>query len=95
LTAKRAYRFELGEDTTSFVQFGYWDSLRKGLSAGERLSQDLKRMEAAYLDRNQHKFEITKHVSLRQLDPYVRVKQIHNLADSLPKFVISSFRGLA
>lgn len=67
--AERAYRFELGLVDSNFIQFGYWDSLRKGLLAGERLTHDLKRMEVAYLDLNRREFELTKHVSLGQLDP--------------------------
>lgn len=66
--AERAMRYELGDDTISFVQFGHWDNLRKGLLSGDRLSHNLRRMEAAYLDRNKRELEITKHVSLRQLD---------------------------
>jgi Tc toxin complex TcA C-terminal TcB-binding domain len=71
--AERAYRFELGLADSNFIQFGYWDSLRKGLLAGERLSHDLKRMEAAYLDLNRREFELTRHVSLLQLDPLALV----------------------
>ena len=69
--AEKAYRHELAlEDKDSnFIQFGYWDSLKRGLLAGEKLSFDIKRMEAAYLEKNKREFEITKHVSLRQLDP--------------------------
>jgi Tc toxin complex TcA C-terminal TcB-binding domain/Neuraminidase-like domain/Salmonella virulence plasmid 28.1kDa A protein len=69
--AEKAYRNELGlEDKDSnYIQFGYWDSLKRGLLAGEKLSFDIKRMEAAYLDKNRREFEITKHVSLRRLAP--------------------------
>jgi hypothetical protein len=66
--AERAFRFELGDDGASFVRFGHWDNLRKGLLAGERLGSDLRRMEAAHLVQNRRELEITKHVSLRQLD---------------------------
>ena len=62
--AERAFRHELGLKDSSFIQFGYWDSLKKGLLAGERLYHDLKRMEVAYLDQNRREYEITKHVSL-------------------------------
>ena len=65
--AECAYRYELGLNDSSFIQFGYWDSLKKGLLAGERLTYDLKRMEVAYLDQNKREYEIAKHVSL-QLD---------------------------
>ena len=67
--AERAFRFELGLAESNFIQFGYWDSLKKGLLAGERLYHDLKRMELAFLEQNKREYELTKHVSLRQLDP--------------------------
>ena len=67
--AERAYQFERGITSSSFVQFGHWDSLRKGLLAGERLSLDLKRLEVAYMDQNRREYEITKHVSLVLHDP--------------------------
>jgi hypothetical protein len=67
--AERAYQFELGDPASTFVEYGHWDGLRKGLLSGERLGQNLRRMEAAYLERNRRELEITKHVSLRQLDP--------------------------
>jgi len=67
--AERAYQFERADLEAGFIKFGYWDSLRGGLLAGERLSFDLKRLEAAYLDQNKREYEITKHVSLAMLDP--------------------------
>jgi hypothetical protein len=67
--AERAFGHELGVFNARYVEFGYWDSLKKGLLAGERLQSDLRRMEAAYLDQNAREYEITKHVSLTALDP--------------------------
>jgi hypothetical protein len=67
--AERAFRYELGLADSNYVQFGYWDSLRKGLLAGERLRQDLHRMQAAYLDQHKREYEIVKHVSLASLHP--------------------------
>ena len=67
--AERTYRFELGLEDSSFIQFGYWDSLKKGLLAGERLYHDIKRMEVAYLDLNKREYEITKHISLAMNNP--------------------------
>lgn len=67
--AERAYRHELGIADSGFVQFGAWDSLHKGLLAGEKLSLDLRRLEHAHLDSNKREFELTKHVSLALLDP--------------------------
>lgn len=56
-------------DTQDFVKFNYWDAGRKGLLSGEALYLDVKRMEMAYHDNNKRELELTRHVSLRQLDP--------------------------
>jgi hypothetical protein len=42
--------------------------LKKGLLSGELLYHDIKRMEAAYLEANARELEITRSISLRQLD---------------------------
>ncbi len=75
--AERAYRHELGIFDSNFIQFGYWDGLKKGLLAGEKLYYDLKRMETSYFDLNRREYELTKHVSLMMLDPssLIRLKQ--------------------
>ncbi|HLZ85731.1 MAG TPA: hypothetical protein VKQ52_00770, partial [Puia sp.] len=70
-TAKKAeqcFRYELAIPETSYINFGYWDSLKKGLLSGELLTNDLKTMEMAYFDLNQREYELTKHISLAQLD---------------------------
>ena len=69
--AEKAYLHELGpgEAADTFVQLTNWDSLKKGLMSGELLQLDLRRMEKAYLDANRRDLEITKPVSLFQLDP--------------------------
>lgn len=72
--AERCFRFELGVASSSFISFGYWDSLKKGLQAGEALQYDLRRMEVAYLEQNRRELELTKHVSLRLLDPLALVR---------------------
>jgi hypothetical protein len=71
--AERCFTHELGADAT-FIQFGYWDGLKKGLLAGEKLHADLKRMEVAYLNQNVRELEITKYVSLLMLDPMALVR---------------------
>ncbi len=67
--AERAWQFELAIEDKTFIQFGYWDSLKKGLLAGERLHHDIKRMDVAYLDANKREYELVRNVSLRDLDP--------------------------
>jgi len=72
--AERCFRFELGLQASSYVNAGSWDSLKKGLMAGEKLQHDLRRLEAAYLEQNRREFELTKHVSLALLDPLALIK---------------------
>ncbi len=73
--AERCYRFELGNDD-SFISFGYWDSMKKGLQSADHLIYDIKRMQTSYLEKNKREYEITKHVSLSQLDPLALVRLI-------------------
>ncbi|HEU4405626.1 MAG TPA: hemopexin repeat-containing protein [Polyangiaceae bacterium] len=75
-SAQRALQFELGlpEGDARLVGVHYWDSLRKGLLAGEQLQLDLDRLEKVSCDRNRRRLEITKHVSLLQLDPLALLK---------------------
>jgi hypothetical protein len=66
--AERALQHELGDPGLSFLQFSYLSG-KEGLLAGEKLHLDLKRMEIAFHDLNQREYELTKHVSLLQLNP--------------------------
>jgi hypothetical protein len=74
-TARRAERTMKREvmrpelDATDYIKFNYWDGGRRGLLAAEALHLDIKRMEMAYYEHNTREFEITRHVSLRQLNP--------------------------
>lgn len=85
--AERCFRFELGLQDSSYVRFGYWDSLKKGLLAGEKLQYDLRRLEAAYLEQNHREFELTKHISLLLLDPLalVRLRETGRCFVNLPE----------
>jgi hypothetical protein len=66
--AERALQHELGDPKLSYLQFGYLAG-KEGLLAGEKLYLDIKRMEMAYHDLNQREYELTKNVSLLQVDP--------------------------
>jgi hypothetical protein len=85
--AEKAYQFERGLTSSDYIKFGYWDSLKKGLLAGERLYLDLKRLEAAYMDQNKREFEITKHISLVLHDPMalIALKQTGTCLLTLPE----------
>lgn len=69
LQAQNAYQYELGKYSDTFLQAGYWDNQHQGLTAGESLMFDLRRMEAQYLAENTREFEITKHISLALASP--------------------------
>jgi hypothetical protein len=71
--AERALQHELGNTELSFLQFGYLAG-KEGLLAGEKLYLDVKRMEMAYLELNQREYELTKHVSLLQVDPLALIQ---------------------
>ncbi|MEU1229847.1 neuraminidase-like domain-containing protein [Streptomyces sp. NPDC005828] len=85
--AEQAMRYELGTDGPPLVRFGHWDTLRKGLLAGERLASDLNRLDAAYLAENAREFELSKAVSLAQLDPnaLLSLKETGSCYVSLPE----------
>ncbi|GAA3254959.1 hemopexin repeat-containing protein [Dactylosporangium siamense] len=71
LQAQRAMQFERGvpESEADFIRPAYWDSRRAGLLAGESLGLDLERLGKAYFDADTRGLEITKQVSLLELDP--------------------------
>jgi hypothetical protein len=71
---ERCFRHELGLADSGYINFGYWDNLKKGLLAGEMLFYDIKKMEMAYMDQNKRELELTKPISLSQLDPAALLK---------------------
>lgn len=65
-----AYHFEQGGPRRPMLSStGYWDQGKRGLECGNLLWFALKQMELAYLGEKRHDFELTKNISLRQLDP--------------------------
>ena len=72
---------------SSYISFGYWDSLKKGLLAGEKLQYDLRRLETAYLEQNRREFELTKSISLLLLDPLalIQLRETGSCEFSLPE----------
>ena len=76
-------------DTTDFTKFNYWDGGRKGLLSGEALHADIKRMEMAYHENNRRGLELTRHISLRQLDPLalLRLKATGTATFTIPEWL--------
>jgi hypothetical protein len=72
--AERVFRFERWQTTSNFIQFGYWEASHDGLLAGERLYIGLKQLEAAYQEKRGYDYEVTKHISLRQINPMALIQ---------------------
>lgn len=72
--AEKVFRFERGLGTADFIQHGYWDAAYNGLYSGERLYVALKQLEAAYQEKRGHDFELSKSISLRQINPLALIQ---------------------
>ena len=90
--AERAFRFERGVTDSNFIQFGYWNSLRKGLQSGERLYLALKQMERAFHEQNKREYEITRRISLVLLDPLalIALKETGQCLVDLPELLFDT-----
>jgi Tc toxin complex TcA C-terminal TcB-binding domain len=84
--AERALQYELGDASLTYLKYDY-PAGKQGLLAGEKLQLDLKRMEIEYDDRNRREYELTRHVSLLQLDPYalLQLRMTGRCTVSLPE----------
>ncbi|MGL4597250.1 MAG: neuraminidase-like domain-containing protein, partial [Bacteroidia bacterium] len=69
MKAQLAFQMETDSPSTSFLTINYWDSLRKGLLAGEYLMLSLQRMNVQYQTVNTRRFEIEKNISLAMTNP--------------------------
>jgi len=68
LSAQACWQYEMGDMTSTFIQTGAWNDSYHGLLVGETLTLNLQQMESAWLSRNVRRLELTKTVSLKQLD---------------------------
>lgn len=66
---EKTFNYERGQTGTEIYIKDSWDVNKDGLFSGEALGLGLRQLEAVYQQTRGHDFEITKHVSLRQLDP--------------------------
>ncbi|MDX1909646.1 MAG: neuraminidase-like domain-containing protein [Bacteroidia bacterium] len=68
--AEKACNFEQDfPDSEIVILPDNWDGGRAGLLSGERLLLQLQELERKYHEANRREFELTKHVSLQQLNP--------------------------
>ncbi|KAH6950875.1 hypothetical protein DER45DRAFT_493623 [Fusarium avenaceum] len=73
-SAEKALSFESGHKLSILRPGGYWDASREGLLSADHLFLDLKRLEATYREGRRHDYEISKTVSLRQIDPMALIR---------------------
>lgn len=87
--AERSFNLERGYTARHFVGDCLWSDLREGLTAGERLSFDVRRMEKAYFDENRREYELTKHISLRRDFPlaYLQLRTTGRCEVELPEWM--------
>jgi len=85
--AEKVFRFERGLTTSNFIQYGYWDAAYDGLFSGERLYIGLKQLEAAHQERRGHDYELSKSISLRQINPLalLQLKETGTCEFTLPE----------
>lgn len=88
--AEDCFKYELPAGklpASGFINYGHWDSLKKGLLSGEHLQLDVRRMEKAYLESNERELELTKNVSLALFDPkaILELKQTGNAEITIPE----------
>jgi hypothetical protein len=85
--AERAYQFELGFRSTSFITPEIWNSAKKGLLAGDNLLFALRQMDNAFIENNKRELEITKTVSLKLINPeaYLMVRESGTCSFSIPE----------
>jgi hypothetical protein len=72
--AEKAYKYEMGSETASFIQYGYWDNSKQGLVSGEKLQLALRQLEKSYLEQNRRELELTKSISLALLNPLALIE---------------------
>lgn len=90
--AETCYQFELPEhNTDEYIKPAYWQSRYQGLLSGEKLLHDLRLMERGYLDKNERKHEMVKHISLMQFDPValINLKKTGSVEVSLPSILFN------
>jgi hypothetical protein len=67
--AQQVYRFNTGDPSATFVEFGYFDKSHHGLLSGERLALAMRKMARAHRDQQRYEYALSKPISLAQLDP--------------------------
>jgi len=90
---EKLFRFErpnlMSGNNPTLIQPGYWNASRDGLLAGENLYHALKQLQTAYMPDRGYDYEVTKNVSLRQLDSMalLRLRELGIAEFTLPEML--------
>jgi hypothetical protein len=68
MRAEACFRLETAQPTARFIRPDAWDASKRGLLAGEKLGHDLERMDIAYAEQDRREYELTKAISLAEVD---------------------------
>ena len=70
--SEAAMLFELADTSNSvpFITYTYGTSLQTGLIAAKTLQSSIQAMQSSYIQRNVREYELTKNISLLELDPF-------------------------
>jgi hypothetical protein len=74
LRAESSFNFESGSKGSIIRRGGYWNPAQDGLLAAETLYLDLRRLESAQLEGPAADYNISKTVSLKDIDPLALMK---------------------
>jgi hypothetical protein len=88
--AERCYNFELGiAKPKSFIKEVYWNSMKKGLLAGEALLHDLKVMDNNFMGQHKRQHELVKNISLAQVVPQavLNIREGNKTSITLPEWL--------
>ncbi len=94
--AEKAYRYEMGTELASFIQYGYWEGSKQGLVSGDKLQLALRQLEKSYLEQNRRELELSKSISLARLNPLalIELRETGKCHVSVPEELFDlDFRG--
>ncbi|PLX07651.1 MAG: hypothetical protein C0596_09455 [Marinilabiliales bacterium] len=75
LAAEKAYIFERQKDNyTSIISSVHWDGLKQGLLSGEKLSNELRKLELEYIENNTREIELSRDIPLSLMAPNALVE---------------------
>ncbi|MFT4939454.1 MAG: hypothetical protein ACI88A_002496 [Paraglaciecola sp.] len=85
--AEKAHQYELGNESSSYIKYGYWENSKQGLVAGDKLQLALRQLENSHMEQNTRLLELTKSVSLALVSPMslIELKETGRCRVQLPE----------